>query len=349
MSEYWVSKKKYFCKYCEIYIADDAPSRNQHENGLRHQGNKERYVRNLYKTAERKKRDDEEEKREMIRIDAAAQAAYSVDVGAGRGGPSSSSAPAPPPPQARPKPAKMGFSMSNYTTAADLGIVDEDAVKAAAVAAVRQNEGRIGDWEVVASSSSAQPVAMPSHAELDRKRAAPAVDAEDDTRTFEVKKRKIAPGLLGDLYDPVIVKVKRKDEPSDPSLAEEKHGSAGVGASAATAAAAAASVADAPRWAPVSWHKASSKTGDEHVDGRGENPYAPPASQDGAEGVGPAVPAPATLSEEAGGAASEPSTNVDQAQVPKVEEEEAASAPAPSMFRKRKAPATAATRGRRQI
>ncbi|EJD52796.1 hypothetical protein AURDEDRAFT_111346 [Auricularia subglabra TFB-10046 SS5] len=344
MSEYWVSKKKYFCKYCEIYIADDAPSRSQHENGLRHQGNKERYVRNLYKTAERKKRDDEEEKREMKRIEAAAQAAYSVDVGAGRGGPSSSSAPAPPPPQERPKPAKMGFSMSNYTTAADLGIIDEDAVKAAAVAAVRQNEGRIGDWEVVASTSSVQPVAMPSHAELDRKRAAPAVDAEDDTRTFEVKKRKIVPGLLGDLYDPVIVKVKRKDEPSEPSLPEEK----GVGA---TAAATAASVADAPRWAPVSWHKASSKTGGEHFDDRGENPDAPPASQEGVEVGGPAVLAPATLSEEAGGAAPQPSTNVDQAQVPKVEEEDtpAASAPAPSMFRKRKGPPTAATRGRRQI
>jgi hypothetical protein len=70
MSEYWVSKKKYFCKYCDVYIADDAPSRNQHEGGMRHQGNKERYVRNLYKTAERKKKDDEEEAREMKRIEA---------------------------------------------------------------------------------------------------------------------------------------------------------------------------------------------------------------------------------------------------------------------------------------
>lgn len=67
--EYWVSHKKYFCKYCEIFIADDAPSRSQHENGLRHQGNKERYIKNLYKTGEKKKRDEEEEKREMARIE----------------------------------------------------------------------------------------------------------------------------------------------------------------------------------------------------------------------------------------------------------------------------------------
>jgi WW domain-binding protein 4 len=69
MSEYWVSNKKYYCTYCKIYIADDAPSRQQHENGLRHQGNKERFVRGLYKAGEKRKHDLEEEKREMMRID----------------------------------------------------------------------------------------------------------------------------------------------------------------------------------------------------------------------------------------------------------------------------------------
>ncbi|KZT29061.1 hypothetical protein NEOLEDRAFT_1128596 [Neolentinus lepideus HHB14362 ss-1] len=69
MSEYWVSKKKYYCKYCEIYITDDAPSRRQHENGLRHQGNKERFVRGLYKASEKRKQDTEEEKREMARVE----------------------------------------------------------------------------------------------------------------------------------------------------------------------------------------------------------------------------------------------------------------------------------------
>ena len=70
MSEYWVSHKKYFCKYCDIYITDDAPSRRQHETGLRHKGNRERFVRNLYKQGERRKKDLEEEKREMARVEA---------------------------------------------------------------------------------------------------------------------------------------------------------------------------------------------------------------------------------------------------------------------------------------
>lgn len=69
MSEYWVSKKRYYCKYCEIYIADDVPSKQQHEGGLRHKGNKERFVRGLYKASEKKKHDLEEEKREMVRVE----------------------------------------------------------------------------------------------------------------------------------------------------------------------------------------------------------------------------------------------------------------------------------------
>ena len=69
MSEYWVSHKKYFCKYCNIYIADDAPSRRQHESGLRHTGNVERFVRGLYKAGEKRKQDQEEEKREMARVE----------------------------------------------------------------------------------------------------------------------------------------------------------------------------------------------------------------------------------------------------------------------------------------
>lgn len=69
MSEYWVSKKKYYCKYCEIYITDDAPSRQQHENGMRHKGNVERFIRGIYKTGEKQKKDREEEVREMKRVE----------------------------------------------------------------------------------------------------------------------------------------------------------------------------------------------------------------------------------------------------------------------------------------
>jgi len=76
MSEFWVSKKRYFCKYCDTYIADDVPSRQHHENGLRHKGNVDRFVRGLYKAGEKQKKDADEEKREMMRIERAASAAF---------------------------------------------------------------------------------------------------------------------------------------------------------------------------------------------------------------------------------------------------------------------------------
>ncbi|KAH9814173.1 hypothetical protein DFH28DRAFT_318753 [Melampsora americana] len=76
MTEYWVSKQSYYCKYCEIYIRDDKPSRAQHENGLRHKGNLERYIRDIYKKEERINYEKEEEKRLMKKINDAAQATH---------------------------------------------------------------------------------------------------------------------------------------------------------------------------------------------------------------------------------------------------------------------------------
>lgn len=40
----------------------------QHENGLRHIGNKERALRDIYKRGEKKKKEEEEERRELEKI-----------------------------------------------------------------------------------------------------------------------------------------------------------------------------------------------------------------------------------------------------------------------------------------
>jgi len=69
MSEYWVSRKKWTCKYCDVTINDDVPSRQQHENGLRHKGNVERSLRQAYKKSERDRRDESHAKREMEKIE----------------------------------------------------------------------------------------------------------------------------------------------------------------------------------------------------------------------------------------------------------------------------------------
>ena len=45
-------------------------SRTHHETGLRHKGNYERYIRDIYKKGERDNRDKAQEAKEIARIDA---------------------------------------------------------------------------------------------------------------------------------------------------------------------------------------------------------------------------------------------------------------------------------------
>ncbi|KAF8588681.1 hypothetical protein K439DRAFT_579913 [Ramaria rubella] len=227
MSEYWVSKKKYWCQYCEIYIADDAPSRSQHENGMRHKGNKDRFIRSLYKAGIKKKQDGEEEKREMKRVEEAAQAAYARDVGAGLVGPIASSSTAPlPTPKSNPPRPKPSDPYANYTTAASLGITDPDVDRLVAEAQVRQSEGRAGDWITVVPPPPPLPAGVDGDimpvsdgSKLDqegalgtvRSRVEEPVD-EDDTRRFKMRKKTVPLGL-GEIYDPGVIRVKPRVEP----------------------------------------------------------------------------------------------------------------------------------------
>lgn len=182
MTEYWVSKSQYFCKYCEIYIRvrrlvfhspsrpsltelsfraqDDKPSRQQHETGLRHKGNVERYIRSVYKNAERRDRDKAVEAREIARIESAAAAAHAKDH----------PAPPPPPPTASTSTKKLekwtgGSNVGNYSDARSLGLVDEaELEQAVQVAEEQAQEGRVGEWTAVSRrpARSRAPVASGS-------------------------------------------------------------------------------------------------------------------------------------------------------------------------------------------
>lgn len=214
MSEYWVSKKRYFCKYCEIYIADDAPSRQQHENGLRHKGNVERFIRGIYKSGEKQKKDLEEEKREMARVERAANAAFAQDVGAGiakptSAAPSTSKAPSKP----LPKPSNP---FANYSTAESLGYTDPDADRIAAELKQRQSQGVAGEWEIVTpptqTSTSSTPGVL---TDVGVKRAADAaLPDEEDSRSFKLRKKTLTG--FGEIYDPglIPIKLKKKEEES---------------------------------------------------------------------------------------------------------------------------------------
>ncbi|KAG2146001.1 uncharacterized protein EDB93DRAFT_1086793 [Suillus bovinus] len=240
MSEYWVSHKRYHCKYCNIYIADDVPSRQHHENGMRHKGNVERFVRGLYKAGEKAVKDRDEEKREMERISKVAAAAYAQDVGAGLGGVGSSSsrsAPAAAPAPKKP-PTKPSNPYANYSTAASLGYVDPDVERAKAEADMRQTMGVAGEWQYVQNYTSASPapirsevpsVSEDANGEIagssmdDRKREAP-VDEIEDERVFKLRKKTVDIGL-GEIYDPGLIPIKlkvKKEESMEPQPTSSK-------------------------------------------------------------------------------------------------------------------------------
>ncbi|KAF8650422.1 hypothetical protein AX16_005227 [Volvariella volvacea WC 439] len=259
MSEYWVSKKKYFCKYCEIYIADDPPSRQQHENGLRHKGNLERFIRGIYKAGEKRKKDQEEERREMARVELAAQAAYAHDVSSGNAKPSSAS------PSFRQaagvssskEKQKPSNPFANYTTAANLGITDPDAQRLGVEAEQRRTQGIVGEWQVIAPAVPQSQASERTPSLVEGQRVSESlkrpVDDEGDTRAFKLRKRTIAVGL-GEIYDPsdIPIKIKKSEETAEQPSSSGP--SQDVGSRAK------------PGWAKVEWKQAADE--ERATDGR---------------------------------------------------------------------------------
>ncbi|KAL7420526.1 hypothetical protein Q5752_004477 [Cryptotrichosporon argae] len=208
MSEYWVSKKQYWCKYCDIYIRDDAPSRRLHEAGLKHQGNKERYIRDLYKSGGQAKRDKEEAAKEMARIEAAANKAFANDIGSSHSAfhtpklHPSASAPA------RPS-APPADKFANYSTAEQLGLADASAETAYEIEkAIGARPGRAGEWEEVDAGAEA------ARARAANQVRAQYVDEEKErAETWKLRSEKREREVYGDDdYDPMaaLAKVRLK-------------------------------------------------------------------------------------------------------------------------------------------
>ncbi|KAF8844367.1 hypothetical protein BDN67DRAFT_963118 [Paxillus ammoniavirescens] len=287
MSEYWVSHKRYHCKYCNIYIADDKPSRQQHENGLRHKGNVERFVRGLYKEGEKRVRESEEEKGIMASVGKAADAAYALDLASGHAAasssyPTTSSARAPAPPPAKPKPVKPSDPYANYTTAASLGYADTDAEEAQR----RRTMGIPGEWTVVMPVSPSPSVEISTQwagrtdvkvedevkveeGQVDgesKKRPGPTAEIdEEDARTFKLRKKTVGVGL-GEIYDPDIIPIKLKTKKEGRKKEEREQDGAGSTAmmhgtvDGTSDGGESQSKPPALKWTKVEWKKASDDT-----------------------------------------------------------------------------------------
>ncbi|KAF8629191.1 hypothetical protein AX17_005776 [Amanita inopinata Kibby_2008] len=356
MSEYWVSKKKYFCKYCEIYIADDVPSRQQHENGLRHQGNRERFIRNIYKSSERKKKDLEEEKRELARVEQAAQAAFAQDVGAGHARPVSSSASVSAPAPRKPPP-KPSNPYADYTTAASLGYTDPDVERAAAEAERRRTQGVAGEWQIVTSpppvapAPEAEPTSDTSSTQVPAKREAETPADDDHVHHFKLRKKVVGTGLT-EIYDPGVIpiKVKTRGEPT-PFTTETKIGENPVASSSVLETEdEKPRLSEGSKWVKVQWRR----PGEPLVNGeQGQTGITPNTTEQGKvdevkqENEVP-FQASLTLGIEEPFVKTEPEevTNIEDRSI-KREDPQSAPTNSGSLFKKRKAPASVSTGKRR--
>ncbi len=76
MADVWISRKRWTCKYCDVTINDDLPSRRHHESGVRHKQNVKNALQELYRKGEQERKDAEETRKEMARIEALAAESY---------------------------------------------------------------------------------------------------------------------------------------------------------------------------------------------------------------------------------------------------------------------------------
>lgn len=68
MAEYWKSTPSYWCKFCSQYVRDTTIERKNHEATAKHQNNIQRNLRDLHKNQEREKREKQQAKDEVARL-----------------------------------------------------------------------------------------------------------------------------------------------------------------------------------------------------------------------------------------------------------------------------------------
>lgn len=85
MTEFWVSKARYWCKFCKCWMSDNKSSRAKHDNGERHKEAVQTWMRENRDRRRAESKEKAELEREMKEIERAARAAFKTDVETGDG------------------------------------------------------------------------------------------------------------------------------------------------------------------------------------------------------------------------------------------------------------------------
>ncbi|CAM9476469.1 unnamed protein product [Ectocarpus sp. 12 AP-2014] len=104
MASYWVSQERYFCKYCKVWLSNHQASIRNHDQGKKHIEIVAEFFRKKREDKLKGAQSESDLKRQMERIEKAAQRAHEKDLamfggaGAGSGSGAGSAGPPPPPP-----------------------------------------------------------------------------------------------------------------------------------------------------------------------------------------------------------------------------------------------------------
>ena len=226
MADVWISRKRWTCKYCNVTINDDVPSRRHHENGMRHKNNVARALRSLHQENDLKKRNELAAAQQLARIEkvrmdqygliqAAARSHRAYDRGTFQMAPASA---VPPPLPKPPAPWKPKDTMAAYTTATSLGITPKDE-KWREKMENRTSEAVVGEWvPVIPPESSSAGAAEPASTSSSSSYVPPVRSERDGLRAFQLVERTLE---SEDEDVPIVTKRRRG---ADADAVKEEHG-----------------------------------------------------------------------------------------------------------------------------
>lgn len=191
MADVWISRKRWTCKYCEVTINDDLPSRRHHETGVRHKQNVQKALEQLYRKAEQERKDVEHTKKEMARIEALAAQSYAKDQACGDGATASTS-------RSTALTAGTKFKLTMQPGLAHLARANTRRAAAERPAEASQHIAQPGEWQQVEPVASASTSSASETTDRDRARSFRVKekmarlddsDEDQDLDTIKIKKR----------------------------------------------------------------------------------------------------------------------------------------------------------------
>lgn len=244
MADVWISRKRWTCKYCDVTINDDLPSRRHHETGARHKQNVQKALADLYRKGEQERKDAEHMKKEMARIEALAAESYAKDQASGDGSAAPSSQTAAPsaasssssPATSAPVRAKSGLAHSAQQST-------RPTAPSAEVAP--QPTAQPGEWEQVHPVTSASTSYANETSDRDKARSfrvrekVARLDGSDDDGSLNDIKIKKRPRNDVDAEDgpSLLQRGVKKEEPADPAHSvKEEAGAASLNTDASASA-----------------------------------------------------------------------------------------------------------------